>query len=128
MFSCLTSEVVRGKMLLQKLVHSKVLSITSLQSRSRRIRVQAFCLWGRKLKKVVKIYHYLMARKVKMKPHLGMNKHGLSSKMTKMKTLLLSFLCTIVSLDETRLACICYFLSTLSPLRGSVRINGESYS
>lgn len=37
-----------------KLVHSKVLSITILQSRSRRIRVQTFRLWGRKPKKEVK--------------------------------------------------------------------------
>ena len=83
-----------------------------------------FHLWGIKRKKEENIYHYLMARKVKVKPFLGMKKHGLSRKKT-MKTLLPSFSCTIVSLVETRPTGICYSFSTLSPLRGSVRINGE---
>ena len=34
-----------------------------------------------------KIHHYLMAKKVKMKPHPQMNKHGSHAKKTKMKTL-----------------------------------------
>lgn len=67
-----------------------------------------------------------MAKKVKMKPRLGMKKHGLSSKKTKMKTSVTKFLCIIVSLAETRPAGIYYSFSTLSPLRGSVGINGES--
>lgn len=38
-----------------------------------------------------KLHHYLMAKKVKMKPHPRMNKYGLRSIKTKMKTLLPSF-------------------------------------
>ena len=53
-----------------------------------RIRVQDFHHWGRN---ELQIYHYLMERKVKMKPHLGMNKHGLASKKTKMKTYVTKF-------------------------------------
>ena len=48
-----------------------------------RIRIQVFLHRGRN---EVKIQHYLMAKKVKMKFHPQMNKHGLSSKKTKIKT------------------------------------------
>ena len=53
-----------------------------------RISVQAFHHWGRN---EAKIHHYLMEKKVKMKPHPRMNKYGLTSIKTKMKTLLPSF-------------------------------------
>ena len=49
-----------------------------------RISVQAFHRWGRN---EAKIHHYLRAKKVKMKPHPQMNKHGSHAKKTKMKTL-----------------------------------------
>lgn len=39
----------------------------------------------------VKIHHYLLARKAKMKPQLKMNKYGFSSKKTKMKTYVTKF-------------------------------------
>ena len=79
--------------------------------RRMRTKIQVFLHRGRN---EAKVHHYLMAKKVKM---------------TKMKTMLPSFFMslTIISLAETRPTGICYFLfSTLSPLRGSVRINGES--
>ena len=45
-----------------------------------------------------KLHHYLMARKVKMKLRLKLNKYGPFRKKTKMKAL---FSCTVVSLAET---------------------------
>ena len=52
----------------------------------------------RKRKKKDKVHHYQMGRKVKMKLHRKVNKHGLFSKKTKMKAQLSS---TIVSLAKT---------------------------
>ena len=102
--------------------------------RRMRTRIQVFLHRGRN---EAKIHHYLMAKKVKMKPHPQMNKHGSHAKKTKMKTLLPSFFYvfffffTIVSLAETRPVGVCYHMllfSALSPLRGSVGINGEIHS
>lgn len=68
-----------------------------------------------------------MVKKVKMKPHPQMNKYGLCCKKTKMKiSVTILFHVLIVSLAETETSRRMF--STLSPLRGSVRINGERYS
>lgn len=92
--------------------------------RRARIRIQAFHHWGRN---EVMRYHYLMAKKVKMKPYPQMNKYGLCCKKTKMKTFVtMLFHVLVVSLVETETNRRMF--STLSPLRGSVRINGERYS
>ena len=53
--------------------------------RMMKTRIQVFLHRGRN---EAKIHHYLMAKKVKMKPHPRMNKYGLTSIKTKMKTLL----------------------------------------
>lgn len=92
--------------------------------RRARIRIQAFHHWGRN---DVKIHHYLMARKEKMKPRLKMNKYGLCCKKTKMKTSVTKlFYVLIVSLAETETSKCMLLFSILSPLSGSVGINGES--
>ena len=68
--------------------------------RRMRTRIQFFLHRGRN---EVQMHHYLTARKMKMKPHLGMNKYGVTSIKTEMKTFVTKFfLFFIVSLAKTR--------------------------
>ena len=60
--------------------------------RMMKTRIQVFLHWRRN---EVNIHHYLMVRKVNMKPRLRMNNYGVTSIKTKMKTLLPSFLCLL---------------------------------
>ena len=66
--------------------HSPIKSVITL--RRTKISIQDFHHWGRN---EVQIHHYLTARKVKMKPHLRMNKYGVTSIKTKMKTFFTNF-------------------------------------